>query len=321
MVIYLPCVSYALRYWKTSKSMNSIIVSSTTLVLGFVTIAATGLSIIWYVRWLLRKRAQQPIPISTSPITERNKYPSVNPFRWSSTFFMVALVLSLSAVVMAFNWTQFEDQGNYTDDLSFEMDEIQVQPPRTIDPPPPPPPPPPPTEIEEVLDDLEEEDISFEDQLVEEDTEVVTAPPPAQKEVVSPPVPPPPPKVEVDGFIFVAEQMPRFPGCENKKKFSQKEKDQCALGELLGFLSKNLKYPAIARENGIQGTCPVQFTVLEDGTIEDIELLRDIGGGCGTEAVRVMNLMNEKGIVWTPGKQRGKPVKVRMTLPIKFKLQ
>jgi TonB family protein len=81
------------------------------------------------------------------------------------------------------------------------------------------------------------------------------------------------------------------------------------------YLSTNLKYPAAAKEAGIEGTVYLAFVVTKTGEIENIEILRGIGGGCDEEAVRVIsNAPN-----WTPGKQRGKKVNVRMRLPIRFK--
>jgi protein TonB len=82
-----------------------------------------------------------------------------------------------------------------------------------------------------------------------------------------------------------------------------------------------VKYPAIARENGIQGRVVVQFVVEKDGKITDANVVRDIGAGCGEEALRVVNSMNGMNQRWTPGKQRGKPVRVQFTLPVSFKLQ
>jgi protein TonB len=65
----------------------------------------------------------------------------------------------------------------------------------------------------------------------------------------------------------------------------------------------------------------VQFVVEKDGKITDANVVRDIGAGCGEEALRVVNSMNSMGEKWTPGKQRGKSVRVQFTLPVSFKLQ
>jgi protein TonB len=173
--------------------------------------------------------------------------------------------------------------------------------------------------IEEVPDEeiLEEEVEDFKDTSIDIDTEINEPPPPPAP---APPPPPPPPKDEPDEIFKVVEQMPRFPGCEDAGG-SNDEKNQCAQTKLLEYIYKNVKYPAIARENGIQGRVVVQFVVEKDGKITDANVVRDIGAGCGEEALRVVNSMNGMNQRWTPGKQRGKPVRVQFTLPVSFKLQ
>lgn len=86
---------------------------------------------------------------------------------------------------------------------------------------------------------------------------------------------------------------------------------------MLQFIYSNIKYPAIARENGVEGTVYVKFVVEKDGKITNAEIVRDIGAGCGQEALRVVGLMPE----WEPGKQRGRPVRVQFNLPVKYKLE
>jgi protein TonB len=82
------------------------------------------------------------------------------------------------------------------------------------------------------------------------------------------------------------------------------------------YLSDNLKYPTQARRMGVEGTVIVVFVINTDGSIQDVEVLRGIGGGCDEEAVKIV-----KGAPkWEPGKQRGKAVRTRMRLPIRFKL-
>ena len=82
------------------------------------------------------------------------------------------------------------------------------------------------------------------------------------------------------------------------------------------YMIENLKYPASAKEATIEGMVMVTFVVKSDGSVDAIEVLRGIGGGCDEEAVRVVA---ESG-KWTPGKMDGKAVNTQMTLPIKFKL-
>jgi periplasmic protein TonB len=82
------------------------------------------------------------------------------------------------------------------------------------------------------------------------------------------------------------------------------------------YVSEKMKYPAQARRMGTEGRVFVEFIVGKDGSISDVRAVRGIGGGCDEEAVRVL----QSAPSWTPGKQRGKPVKQKMVIPIIFKL-
>lgn len=108
------------------------------------------------------------------------------------------------------------------------------------------------------------------------------------------------PKEEPEPTIFVVvQQMPAF------------------RGNLYQYLAQEIQYPPIAKENGIEGTVVVQFVVSEKGEISNAFVVKDIGGGCGEEALRVVKKMPP----WLPGANRGKPVKVQMNLPVKFRLE
>ncbi len=123
-----------------------------------------------------------------------------------------------------------------------------------------------------------------------------------------------------DGEIFkVVEQMPRFPGCEDMSG-TKYEKEECAKEKMLDFIYQNLKYPEAARKAGVEGMTVVQFVINPAGRLQDLNLVRDIGGGAGEAAREVVELMNEKNLVWTPGIQKGKKVHVLYTLPVRFKL-
>ena len=115
-------------------------------------------------------------------------------------------------------------------------------------------------------------------------------------------------------FVMIAEQMPIYGDCNDLPK---KEKTACSNRQLLMYLAKAINYPPLARESNISGTVVVQFIINKQGKMTDIELLKDIGGGCGREAMRAVKAMAD----WQAGKQRGIPVNVKMTLPIKFNLQ
>jgi periplasmic protein TonB len=107
--------------------------------------------------------------------------------------------------------------------------------------------------------------------------------------------------VEDKEFLFV-EQSPEYPN---------------GVKAMYQFLSDNMKYPAIARENNIEGTVYVGFVVGKDGAIRNVAVKRGLGGGCNEEAIRVVQLMPK----WNAGKQNGRAVSVAFTIPIKFTLQ
>jgi len=126
---------------------------------------------------------------------------------------------------------------------------------------------------------------------------------------------------QTDTTVYqVADEMPRFPGCEQLDTTVQ-AKQQCAQAALLQFIYQNVRYPEPARQEGIEGTVVLRFVVETDGQISKLEVLKDIGGGCAEEAVRVVGGMNEAGVRWTPGKRAGKAVRVQQALPIRFKLE
>lgn len=109
-------------------------------------------------------------------------------------------------------------------------------------------------------------------------------------------------KPEEEKTLLFAEQQPEFVG--GSKEFAQ-------------FLQKNLRYPRAAAQAGVQGKVYMEFTVGTDGKIERAKTIKGIGFGCDEEALRVVNLMPN----WMPGKQSGRPVRVRFTLPIAFQLE
>ena len=107
---------------------------------------------------------------------------------------------------------------------------------------------------------------------------------------------------EPEGVFDVVEQMPQFPG---------------GVGELMKFLSETVKYPEAAEKTGTQGRVIATFVVETDGSISGAKVVKGVSPELDTEALRVINAMPK----WTPGMQKGKPVRVKYTIPITFRLQ
>jgi len=210
----------------------------------------------------------------------------------SFLFFNIGLFIALLLAVSAFSIRQYDDTS--VKDLNKgnnQMEEIMEVPP--TDQPPPPQPVIQQPQIVEVPDEEEiEEEIKVEfDVEVTEDTKV--------SEIVIAPVEEP--KEEVDEIFTVVEETAAPKG---------------GMQAFYEFVQKKLKYPAQARRMGTEGKVFVQFVINKDGSISDVVAIKGIGAGCDEEAVRIIQSSPQ----WTPGKQRGKPVKQRMVLPITFKL-
>lgn len=221
---------------------------------------------------------------------ELKKNPEVDLEKRRPALMWMGLLFSLALVLVAFEWKIFDKVDTGLGDLELDMIEEEIIP-QSIQKPPPPPPPPAPTTVIEIVDDDEEieEELELEDMEIDQDTEIEFI-----EEYEE--------EVAEEEIFTIVEEMPSFPGGEAK---------------LFEYLGKNIKYPQIAKEAGISGIVYVTFVVDSNGNITDVQVLRGIGGGCDEEAMRVVKNMPK----WTPGKQRGKPVKVRYNLPIRFSLK
>ncbi len=208
-------------------------------------------------------------------------------------FIQIGLIISLSISLAAFEWKsydkrQFEMVQEIIDDAPEEIVPITEQKVK----PPPPPPPKQVTVIDIVDDDVEIEDEIEIDADIDMDTEMEEFVPMDLEEE----------QIDEAEIFQVVESMPSFPGGEV---------------ELQRYLNKNIDYPIMARESGIQGRVYVTFVVETNGSITDVRVMRGIGGGCDEEAVRVVKMMPK----WTAGMQRGRPVRVQFNLPVRFVLQ
>lgn len=119
----------------------------------------------------------------------------------------------------------------------------------------------------------------------------------------------------VTPILTISEQMPYLVTCDDKA--SEEERRNCTQSSMLATIYRYLKYPIMARETGIEGTVILSFVIDKNGQMTHLEIVRDIGAGCGTAAVKVLKSLGE----WVPGKHNKQAVHVKYTIPIKFKLE
>ncbi len=236
---------------------------------------------------------------------ELKKNPEANLEKKRRLFFFTGLVFALSVVLISFEWKNYEGTVKDLGTLKVDLDEEEMIPITQQETPPPPPPPPPQTTVIEIVEDDEEieEELEIEDTELDEDTEVEIVE--VEEEEV----------VEEPAIFTIVEEMPSFKGCE--KKSNEMERQQCSQQKILQFLGKNLKYPPMAKDAGIQGIVYVNFVINEKGGVDNVKILRGIGGGCDEAAVDVIKKLPK----FNPGKQRGKNVKVSYNLPVRFVLR
>ena len=123
---------------------------------------------------------------------------------------------------------------------------------------------------------------------------------------------PPAPKKKPTSVIVNAPAL--FPGCASGGSGDQQQ--SCSDNKLFEYIGNNLQYPSVAKEKAIEGLVVVGFTISTTGKVTDAQVMRDIGGGCGTEALRLVNAMPD----WTPARENGKAVSFPTNLPVRFKL-
>ena len=227
---------------------------------------------------------------------ELKKNPKADLEKRRGLYLEIGLVVILVAALVAFEVKTYdkEEKEQFERQVSEEQEEIVIQTQQEELPPPPPPEAPEvTTEFEVVEDEAEIKNELVVNAEVTDDTKNIEITPVKIEEE----------EEEEETQIFtVVENDPEFPG---------------GMEALYKFLRDNIKYPQLARDNNITGRVYVTFVVERDGSIANPRVLKDIGGGCGAEAVRVVKSMPK----WTPGKQRGKAVRVQFNLPVSFNLQ
>ncbi len=131
---------------------------------------------------------------------------------------------------------------------------------------------------------------------------------------------------QTDTTIYEAVErlpMPLIGGClsEQHPDWPDDSLRRCAERSLLTILSRNIRYPEEARQANIEGTVVVAFVIETNGRISNIRLIKDIGGGCGAEAIRVLQALDDAGLRWQPAQIKGQPVRMRQAVPLRFRLE
>ena len=227
---------------------------------------------------------------------EIKKTPKADLENKKSTWMLIGYVIVLAFMFIAFEWTKRDikiDTSQALTDLYFEEEMVPITEQEEKGAPPPP-------EVAPINETLEivADDADVEETVIASSEETGKA-----VEVKYVPVTVVEEEPEEQTIFEVVEQMPEFPNG--------------GMAGLMQFLSKNIKYPTIAQENGTQGRVTVQFVVNKDGSIVDAKVIRGVDPYLDKEALRVIGTMPK----WKPGMQRGKPVRVKYTVPVMFRLQ
>ena len=225
---------------------------------------------------------------------EARKNPKYDMRQYRGLFFNIGLVISLLMVIAAFEWRFYDDQelmnvGSNSIEFVEAMDVPLTEQP----------PPPPPKALQNVqiigVEDLEDIEDEIEINLDIEMTEDLTIEEVIELDVGDVE------EEDTEEIFVIVEDAPMPKG---------------GMAAFYAHVNNVIKYPRQAQAMNIEGKVFVQFVVGKDGGLTDVVVIRGIGGGCDEEAIRVVKLSP----TWKAGKQRGRPVRVKMVLPITFKI-
>jgi protein TonB len=233
---------------------------------------------------------------------ELKKNPKADLTKNSALYFVIGLFAVLALTYVALEWKSYDGNDEYDTSMNLD-DELDEEVPMTeqIKTPPPPPPPAAPEVIEVVEDEEEIEETVIESTESDEEEEVMEVDDVEVDEI----------EEDIDVPFAVIENVPVFPGCEGAG-----DKRACFNKMIQKHISRNFRYPEIAQEMGIQGRVSVMFTIQKDGSIGNIRM-RGPDKNLEKEAARIIGKLPRM----TPGKQRGRAVRVPFSIPINFKLQ
>ena len=225
---------------------------------------------------------------------ELKKNPKADLEKRKGIYIELGLIIALAAALVAFNVKSYDQEKIQVTERTVidEVEEVVITTPPEETPPPPEPEAPEVITEVHVIDNNQESDneIGIINMDLTDDIEMgeaVAAAPDVEEEV------------KEDIVYVVVEQVAEFPGGEEA---------------LYKYLKDNIVYPNIARQTGIEGKVYIRFVVEKDGSISNVKVMRDIGGGCGEEAMRVVKSMPK----WKPAKQQTRTVRSEFNLPVNF---
>ena len=230
---------------------------------------------------------------------ERKKNPKADLESRKGIFVLIGLIISLSLSILAYESKSYDnlDVGfgdNMMDDL--EEEDIDITRP---EPPPPKEEPPPPPEIPEEIE-IKENEEELENELEVDDAET------DQDDMMEMP------EEEFEEAFISVEKMPMLGDCKN---------EECTQSEIMKFIARNFKYPEIAKANGVEGRVILEFVVEKNGKIGRVKILKGLDKHVDKAAIEVVEKLNDKkSPKFSPGRQIGKAVPVKYTVPIKCTL-
>ena len=217
-------------------------------------------------------------------------------------YFVIGLTLVLGVTWGAIEYKTYEKVFDLAALDMLEDDDEDIPITEQLKTPPPPPPPPPAPEVIEVVEDEEEVEETVIESTETDQDEIIIEEIEVEEEFE-----------DIDVPFAVIEDVPIFPGCESVAKSQRRA---CFQDKINQHIRRNFRYPEIAQEMGIQGRVYVNFIIAKDGSITNIRM-RGPDKNLENEAQRIISRLPQM----TPGKQRGRPVRVPFSIPIIFKLQ
>ena len=217
-------------------------------------------------------------------------------------YFVIGLTLVLGVTWGAIEYKTYEKIFDLAALDMLEDDDEDIPITEQLKTPPPPPPPPPAPEVIEVVEDEEEVEETVIESTETDQDEIIIEEIEVEEEFE-----------DIDVPFAVIEDVPIFPGCESVAKSQRRA---CFQDKINQHIRRNFRYPEIAQEMGIQGRVYVNFIIAKDGSITNIRM-RGPDKNLENEAQRIISRLPQM----TPGKQRGRAVRVPFSIPITFRLQ